>query len=344
MTRFAALSSTRASTPTCGGPETAASRCGRRHAGPASSEGRTAAPAAPPAQAVALRRCTRGRALPALAPLDPRRVCASCAGTGRRSRTSTGSSPACSCRPTPSSADCSRCIATRCSRSRRRCGGCAQGPCPPAAVALTIDDGFHGTLRHAWPALQRHGFPATLYATSYHVQSGTPVFRLLVQWVFRGEPRAGARPVAARGGDGGRTADDGPGAEPHRGDVAAHPARRGATVRARAPGPRRSRRCGARRRPRPSARGSLAVAGQHRGAAASPLARAWTCSSTPTATASPPHGSWRCASCVTTARCSSPPPATRSATSATRVATTVRCTCRGWRRPASRARPPATRG
>ena len=59
------------------------------------------------------------------------------------------------------------------------------GTLPPAAVALTIDDGFFGTLRHAWPALERHGFPATLYATSYHVQSGTPVFRLLVQWAFR---------------------------------------------------------------------------------------------------------------------------------------------------------------
>lgn len=59
------------------------------------------------------------------------------------------------------------------------------GTLPPAAVALTIDDGFHGTLRHAWPALQRHGFPATLYATTYHVTRGTPVFRLVVQWAFR---------------------------------------------------------------------------------------------------------------------------------------------------------------
>jgi peptidoglycan/xylan/chitin deacetylase (PgdA/CDA1 family) len=58
------------------------------------------------------------------------------------------------------------------------------GTLPPASVALTIDDGFFGTLRHAWPALQRHGFPATLYATTYHVHSGTPVFRLLVQWAF----------------------------------------------------------------------------------------------------------------------------------------------------------------
>jgi len=62
------------------------------------------------------------------------------------------------------------------------------GTLPPAAVVLTIDDGFHGTLRHAWPALRRHGYPATLYATTYHVQSGTPVFRLLVQWIFREAP------------------------------------------------------------------------------------------------------------------------------------------------------------
>src|SRR5262249_22009364 len=59
------------------------------------------------------------------------------------------------------------------------------GTLPPAAVVLTIDDGFFGTLCRAWPALMRHGFPATLYATSFHVESGTPVFRLLVQWAFR---------------------------------------------------------------------------------------------------------------------------------------------------------------
>jgi peptidoglycan/xylan/chitin deacetylase (PgdA/CDA1 family) len=56
---------------------------------------------------------------------------------------------------------------------------------PRGSVALTIDDGFVGTLRHAWPALQRHDFPATLYVTSYHALKGTPVFRLLVQWIFQ---------------------------------------------------------------------------------------------------------------------------------------------------------------
>ena len=72
------------------------------------------------------------------------------------------------------------------------------GTLPPAAVALTIDDGFHGTLRHAWPALQRHGFPATLYATTYHVRRGTPVFRLLVQWAFH-ESRAPALDLSQLG-------------------------------------------------------------------------------------------------------------------------------------------------
>jgi peptidoglycan/xylan/chitin deacetylase (PgdA/CDA1 family) len=64
----------------------------------------------------------------------------------------------------------------------------ADGTLPPASVALTIDDGFFGTLRHAWPALQRHGFPATLYVTSYHAEKRTPVFRLLVQWIFLSTP------------------------------------------------------------------------------------------------------------------------------------------------------------
>jgi peptidoglycan/xylan/chitin deacetylase (PgdA/CDA1 family) len=66
--------------------------------------------------------------------------------------------------------------------------GLADGTLPPASVVLTIDDGFFGTLRHAWPALKRHGFPATLYVTSYHAEKRTPVFRLLVQWIFLSSP------------------------------------------------------------------------------------------------------------------------------------------------------------
>ncbi len=217
------------------------------------------------------------------------------------------------------------------------------GTLPPAAVALTIDDGFFGTLRHAWPALQRHGFPATLYATTYHVQTGTPVFRLLVQWICRPEPRAGARPVAARGRHGGRGSH---GAWPRRA-----PRRCGGssgTPRSGCPSPSvRPSPTGSRARSASTSSLCARAAGCRWRAprsCASPRAKAWTCSCTPTATASPPHGTWRCASCVTTARCSSPPPAARSGTSATRADTTARCTSPGSRRHRSRARPPATRG
>ena len=37
---------------------------------------------------------------------------------------------------------------------------------PPRAVALTFDDGYAGFREHAWPILQRHGFPAMVYVIS----------------------------------------------------------------------------------------------------------------------------------------------------------------------------------
>lgn len=68
------------------------------------------------------------------------------------------------------------------------------------AVVITIDDGYASTLELATPILKRHGLPATVYVTTYHVLKQTPVFDLVVaymvwkttrpilQWGWPGEP------------------------------------------------------------------------------------------------------------------------------------------------------------
>lgn len=56
-------------------------------------------------------------------------------------------------------------------------------------VVVTIDDGFHSVLAVAAPVLNAHGFPATLYMTSYYSQHAHPVFRLAVRYMFwKGRP------------------------------------------------------------------------------------------------------------------------------------------------------------
>ncbi|MBL8379245.1 MAG: polysaccharide deacetylase family protein [Burkholderiales bacterium] len=59
-----------------------------------------------------------------------------------------------------------------------------EGTLPPDSVAITIDDGFDNTHGLAAPVLARHGFPATVYVTSYYVLHDAPVFRLFVQYLF----------------------------------------------------------------------------------------------------------------------------------------------------------------
>lgn len=51
------------------------------------------------------------------------------------------------------------------------------------SVAITIDDGFHSTHAAALPILARHGFPATLYLTSYYFEKGAPVFQLAIDYI-----------------------------------------------------------------------------------------------------------------------------------------------------------------
>jgi peptidoglycan/xylan/chitin deacetylase (PgdA/CDA1 family) len=60
----------------------------------------------------------------------------------------------------------------------------ARGDLPPRAVVITIDDGFYGTYRLAWPMLKRYGFPATIYSTSYYSVKQHPVFGLVVEYML----------------------------------------------------------------------------------------------------------------------------------------------------------------
>ncbi len=58
------------------------------------------------------------------------------------------------------------------------------GTLPAGATVITIDDGFYSVLRCALPPLQSLSFPATVYITTYYCLKETPIFRLMVQYIF----------------------------------------------------------------------------------------------------------------------------------------------------------------
>jgi len=62
--------------------------------------------------------------------------------------------------------------------------GLADGSLPDNALCITIDDGFYSVLDKALPLLKEYGMPATLYLTSYYIAKKTPIFRLVVQYIF----------------------------------------------------------------------------------------------------------------------------------------------------------------
>lgn len=67
-----------------------------------------------------------------------------------------------------------------------------EGTLPPRAVAITFDDGNHDFYARAFPLLEKYGFPATVYQTTYYTDFNRPVFRLIcdyMMWQRRGTVR-----------------------------------------------------------------------------------------------------------------------------------------------------------
>jgi hypothetical protein len=58
------------------------------------------------------------------------------------------------------------------------------GSLPSGAIVLTIDDGWTGVHDRALPILRQFSFPATIYVSSYYALKETPVFRILIQYLF----------------------------------------------------------------------------------------------------------------------------------------------------------------
>jgi peptidoglycan/xylan/chitin deacetylase (PgdA/CDA1 family) len=59
----------------------------------------------------------------------------------------------------------------------------AEDRLPDAAVAITIDDGWASTFTHMLPVLERHGLPATLYATTWYSDRDLPVVNVAVDYL-----------------------------------------------------------------------------------------------------------------------------------------------------------------
>ena len=55
---------------------------------------------------------------------------------------------------------------------------------PKNALVITIDDGFYSVYSVATNILRTYQYPATVYTTTYYVEKETPIFRLMVQYMF----------------------------------------------------------------------------------------------------------------------------------------------------------------
>jgi peptidoglycan/xylan/chitin deacetylase (PgdA/CDA1 family) len=60
----------------------------------------------------------------------------------------------------------------------------AKGDLPQASVAITFDDGLYCFHKTALPALERYGYPATLYLTTYYCERQAPVFDVALPYAL----------------------------------------------------------------------------------------------------------------------------------------------------------------
>ena len=59
-----------------------------------------------------------------------------------------------------------------------------EGGLPNRSVVLTFDDGGYDFYQQAYPLLQNHGFPATVYLTTYYSDYQTPIFNLVCSYML----------------------------------------------------------------------------------------------------------------------------------------------------------------
>lgn len=64
---------------------------------------------------------------------------------------------------------------------------------PPAAVVITIDDGWASTRSHMLPILERYQLPATLYAATWYSGRDLPVINVVVDYLLTAAGRSDAR-------------------------------------------------------------------------------------------------------------------------------------------------------
>jgi peptidoglycan/xylan/chitin deacetylase (PgdA/CDA1 family) len=59
-----------------------------------------------------------------------------------------------------------------------------RGDLPPKSVVITFDDGLHDFYANAYPILERQGFPATVYQTTYYCTYNRPVFDVVCSYLL----------------------------------------------------------------------------------------------------------------------------------------------------------------